>query len=118
MPNILDPYHTSAFNTQLGPVAGHQTLTHPSSIFVHARDTADRQALIPGSKVSFIFEIDDKGEKAKEVAVEEIAEAVVFNEGPREMGTVKVSLTASPHIYLRPRFVCGAARMMPLGGGG
>lgn len=59
------------------------------SIFVHARDTVNRQALIPGSKVSFFYEADEKGGKAKEVAVEEMAEAVVLDEGPREMGTVK-----------------------------
>ena len=57
----------------------------------------DRQALIPGSKVSFIYEADEKGGKAKEVAVEEMANAAVQDEGPREMGTVKVSFTASPH---------------------
>ncbi|CAF9919882.1 MAG: hypothetical protein ALECFALPRED_001331 [Alectoria fallacina] len=59
------------------------------SIFVHARDTADRQALIPGSKVSFVFEADEKSGKAKEVLFEEMAEKVVLDEGPRERGTVK-----------------------------
>ncbi|KAF6230560.1 hypothetical protein HO173_011097 [Letharia columbiana] len=59
------------------------------SIFVHARDTADRQALIPSSKVSFIYEADEKGGKAKEVSIEEMAEAVVSDEGPRETGTIK-----------------------------
>lgn len=68
----------------------HRTLISRSSIFVHARDTADRQALIPGSKVSFVYETDEKGGKAKDVAVEEMSEATVLDEGPREMGTVKV----------------------------
>ena len=76
-------------------------LTNFNSIFVHARDTTDRQALIPGSKVSFIFEADAKGGKAKEVSVEEMAEAVVLTEGPREMGTVKVSVIISPYLVLR-----------------
>ncbi len=76
-------------------------LTYFFSIFVHARDTTDRQALIPGSKVSFIFEADAKGGKAKEVSVEEMAEAVVLTEGPREMGTVKVSVIVSPYLVLR-----------------
>lgn len=63
------------------------------SIFVHARDNVDRQALVPGSKVSFLYEPDEKGGKAKEVVVEEMAEADGFDEAPRETGTVKVSLT-------------------------
>ncbi|KAL9071982.1 MAG: hypothetical protein Q9161_003914 [Pseudevernia consocians] len=54
-------------------------------IFVHARDTADRQALTPGSKVSFVYEPDERGGKAKDVTVEEMAEAVMLDEGPREM---------------------------------
>ena len=56
------------------------------------RDTIDQQALIPGSKVSFIYEADDKGGKAKEVAVEEMAEAALSGDAPREMGTVMVIL--------------------------
>lgn len=59
------------------------------SIFVHASDTTDRQALVPGSKVSFTYEADEKGGKARGVAVEDMAEAVLFDEGPREMGTIK-----------------------------
>ena len=70
-----------------------------SSIFVHASDTADRQALVPGSKVSFTFEADEKGGRAREVAVEDMAEAVVFDGGPREMGTIKVRFIASPYLH-------------------
>ena len=73
-----------------------EILTYHFSIFVHARNTADRQALIPGSKVSFVYEADEKGGKAKEVTVEEMADAAVPEEGLREMGTVKVSFAASP----------------------
>lgn len=116
-PRSLLLYHAFAFEIILA-LAGHQPLTHCSSIFVHARDTVDRQALIPGSKVSFVFEIDDKGGKAKEVAVEEIAKAVVLDEGPREMGTVKVRRTASPYLNLRSRLACGTAKMMLLTGRG
>ena len=71
-------------------------LTYNSSIFVHARNTTGRQALVPGSKVSFIYETDEKGGKAVEVAVEEMAEPIVVDEGPREIGTVKASLSAFP----------------------
>ena len=81
---------TLASNTSPSALARHQILTSCSSIFVHARDTADRQALTPGSKVSFVYETDEKGGKAKDVAVEEMAEAIAMDEGPREMGTVKV----------------------------
>lgn len=79
-------------------IAKHQTLRSHSSIFVHARDTVNRQALIPGSKVSFFYEADEKGGKAKDVAVEEMAEAVELDEAPREMGTVKVRFTASSNL--------------------
>ena len=72
--------------------------SHPS-IFVHASDTIDRQALVPGSKVSFTFETDGKGGKAKDVVVEDMAEAVVMDEGPREMGTIKVRSIASPYLH-------------------
>ena len=68
------------------------------SIFVHVRDITDRQALVPGSKVSYVYEADEKGGKAKEVAIEEMAETVVLDEGPREMGKVKVGFTASPDL--------------------
>lgn len=87
----------SAFNTSSGALAGSRRFTYRSSIFVHARNIADRQALISGSKVSFIYEADEKVGRAKEVTVEEIAEAVVLDEGPRLMGTVKVSLIALPY---------------------
>ena len=56
------------------------------SIFCHNRETPDRAALVPGSKVSFVYESDDKGGKAKEVLIEE---AVVEDDSPREMGTMK-----------------------------
>lgn len=79
-------------------LAVNQTLTCRSSIFVHARDTVDRKALISGSKVSFIYEPDEEGGKAREVAVEEMAEATALNEGPREMGKVMVSLTTLPYL--------------------
>lgn len=92
------PFPPLSFRTSPGPLSKHQTLTYCFSIFVHARDTADRQALIPGSKVSFIYEADEKGGKAKYVAVEEMAEAIMLDEGPRETGTVKVRLSASPHL--------------------
>lgn len=58
------------------------------SIFVHASDTANRHVLVPGSKVSFIYETDEKSGKAREVTVEEMGEHTVSDEGPREMGTV------------------------------
>lgn len=61
----------------------------------------NRQALIPGSKVSFFYEADEKGGKAKEVAVEELGEAAVLDEGPREMGTVKVCFIVSKDLSLR-----------------
>ena len=69
------------------------------SVFVHASDTADRQALVPGSKVSFTYEADEKGGKAREVVVEDMAEAAVFDQGPREMGTIKVRSIASPCLH-------------------
>jgi len=43
---------------------------------------------VPGSKVSFIFEADNKSGKAKDVQIEEAA--VAPDEGPREFGTIKV----------------------------
>ena len=74
-------------------------LTSHPSIFVHASDTTDRQALVPGSKVSFTYETDAKGGKARGVAVEDMAEAAVFDEGPREMGTIKVCSIASLYLH-------------------
>ena len=74
-------------------------LRNSFSIFVHASDTTDRQALVPGSKVSFTYEADEKGGKARRVAVEDLAGAVVFDEGPREMGTIKVRSIASPCLH-------------------
>lgn len=56
------------------------------SIFCHNRETPDRAALVPGSKVSFVFEIDEKGGKARGVLIEE---AVVENDSAHEMGTIK-----------------------------
>ena len=56
------------------------------SIFCHNRETPNRAALVPGSKVSFVYESDEKGGKAKEVLIEE---AVVEDDSAREMGTIK-----------------------------
>ena len=56
------------------------------SIFCHQRETPDRAGLIAGSKVSFIYESDEKGGKAREVLIEE---AVLGDDSVREMGTVK-----------------------------
>ena len=63
-------------------------LTHLPSIFCHNRDTPDRACLVPGSKVSFVFEQDEKGGKAREVLIEE---AVVEDQSVRETGVIKVS---------------------------
>lgn len=92
------PHHiTPSPLTSLRSLAVNLALTFPSRIFFHARDTFDHQALIPGDKVSFIYESDEKGGKAREVTVEERAEADAFNEGPRETGKVVVSLTTVPY---------------------
>ena len=56
------------------------------SIFCHNRETPNRAALVPGSKVSFVYESDEKGGKAKEVLIEE---AVIEDNSAREMGTIK-----------------------------
>lgn len=56
------------------------------SIFCHNRETPNRAALVPGSKVSFVYESDEKGGKAKEVLIEE---AVIEDDSAREMGTIK-----------------------------
>ncbi|KAF6231745.1 hypothetical protein HO173_010047 [Letharia columbiana] len=56
------------------------------SLFCHNSETPNRAALVPGSKVSFVYESDEKGGKAKQVLIEE---AVVENDSAREMGTVK-----------------------------
>lgn len=106
----LTSYSRLAFRIASPAIAGHQKLTYCSSIFVHARDTVDRQALIPGSKVSFTYEADEKGGKAKDVAVEEIAESVTLDEAPREMGTVKVRLAASVQLSLRSARIRGFLR--------
>ena len=45
-------------------------------MFCHVRDLAGIKALVPGSKVSFVFEDDEKTGKAKEVQVEEAVEEV------------------------------------------
>lgn len=101
---IAQPSHSFpslAFYTSPSAVDGHQKLTNCYSIFVHARETAGRQALIPGSQVSFIYEADEQGGKAKEVIVVELTEATVLEEGPRETGAVKVRLTGLPSLSLR-----------------
>ena len=64
------------------------SLTHVPSVFCHASACPNRAPLIQGSKVSFVFESDDKGGKAKDVQVEEAATEAV--DGPRETGTIKV----------------------------
>ena len=56
------------------------------SIFCHNRETPNRAALVPGSKVSFVYESDEKGGKAKEVLIEE---AVIEDNSAREMGKIK-----------------------------
>lgn len=43
-------------------------------MFCHARDLQGIKALVTGSKVSFVFQEDEKGGKAKEVVVEEAVE--------------------------------------------
>ncbi|KAL6721650.1 hypothetical protein ACLMJK_000754 [Lecanora helva] len=58
------------------------------SVFCHASDCPGRLALAPGSKVSFVFETDAKGGKAKEVQIEEAAAEADFS-GARETGTIK-----------------------------
>ena len=56
------------------------------SIFCHKRETPGRVALVPGSKVSFVYESDEKGGKARKVLIEE---AVVEDDSAREMGQIK-----------------------------
>ena len=56
------------------------------SIFCHNRETPDRTALVPGSKVSFVYENDEKGGKAKNVLIEE---AIVEDDSARETGTIQ-----------------------------
>lgn len=68
------------------------------SAFCHIRETPGRAALTPGSKVSFMYEYDEKGGKARDVQIEEAAFEV---EEVREMGTVKVFLR-----YLSSRSAC------------
>ena len=46
------------------------------SVFCHARECPGREPLVPGSKVSFVYEADEKSGKAKDVQVEEAAEEV------------------------------------------
>ena len=79
-----DPF---ALHTSPGDLAGKHTLTYRSSIFVHAYDVVDQQELIPGSKVSFIYEPDETSGKAIKVAVEDM-----WNHRPRKMGKVVVSV--------------------------
>ena len=56
------------------------------SIFCHNRETPDRAALVPGSKVSFVYENDEKGGKAKNVLIEE---GIVEDDSARETGTIQ-----------------------------
>ena len=41
------------------------------SVFCHVRELPGIKSLVPGSKVSFFYEHDEKGGKAKQVFVEE-----------------------------------------------
>ena len=56
------------------------------SIFCHNRETPERTGLVQGTKVSFIYESDDKGGKAKAVLIEE---AAVEEYSARETGTIR-----------------------------
>ncbi len=47
---------------------------HIQSVFCHSRETPDRQGLTKGSKVSFLYEFDEKGGKALQVQIEQAAE--------------------------------------------
>lgn len=58
------------------------------SVFCHVSQTPDRQGLIKGSKVSFVYQEDEKGGKALQVQIEEAAEE---DTSPRE-----VCLDSSP----------------------
>lgn len=64
------------------------------SVFCHNRDTPGRTGLIPGSKVSFDYEMGQKGANAKKVQVEESA---VKAEETREYGTIKVQSLLNTH---------------------
>ena len=46
------------------------------SVFCHVRELGGVKSLVPGSKVSFHYEPDEKGGKAKQVVVEEAIEEV------------------------------------------
>lgn len=63
-------------------------LTCVSSAFCHASECPGRAALVPGSKVSFTFEADEKSGKARDVQIEEVATEP--KKRPREKGTIKV----------------------------
>lgn len=56
------------------------------SIFCHVRELPGLKSLVAGSKVSFCYEPDEKGGKAKEVFVEEAVEEV---EQVREVGPIR-----------------------------
>lgn len=101
IPKTCHPSSPLAFHTWQSGISVQPKLKYRSRIYVHASDTADRQALVPGSKVSFIYETDEKGGKAREVDIEEMGEHALLDEGPRETGTVIVRLTVSPHLNLR-----------------
>lgn len=47
-----------------------------TSVFCHARETPGRSGLVAGSKVSFVYESDEKGGKARHVQVGETVEEV------------------------------------------
>ncbi|KAL8788505.1 MAG: hypothetical protein Q9195_007282 [Heterodermia aff. obscurata] len=60
-----------------------------NDVFCHARDLQGIKALVPGSKVSFVFQEDEKTGKAKEVQVEEAVEEVEQIREASLMGIVK-----------------------------
>lgn len=66
-------------------------------MFCHARDLSGIKVLVPGSKVSFVFEEDEKGGKAKEVQVEEAVDEV------EQIREVSFFLFLCTHAFLRER---------------
>ena len=73
------------------------------SAFCHVRELGGLKSLTAGSKVSFIFEYDEKGGKAKQVIVEE---SVVATEQLREVRLAH----ASPYRVVQADLLC---RMAP-----
>ena len=65
------------------------SLIERQSLFCHARNCPDRAPLTPGSRVSFVFEPDNKSGKATEVQIEEAA--AKEDKAVRETGTIKVT---------------------------